>query len=90
MEIRAYNSCREAHGGPFDTFKDAFIWADKWLPGGILQEKWDEIESYEKELLEDGRTMIMETGGEDSCMAEDIVIFDALRFPPDEDGYIEW
>ena len=86
MRIMAYNAFRATHSGVLSDFSTAFQWARDNLP--ISPQRG--AVSYEKELIADGRTMVMEKGGDEKCFAEDVVIFDAERFPPDEDGYIEW
>lgn len=87
MQIRAYNATHDTHGGPFATFKEAVKWAEDNLPS-VEDDLFEEI--LEKELMEDGRTMVGEKGGGERMYAEDVVIFDADRYPPDEDGYIDW
>lgn len=90
MKLLAYNTVQETHGGPFDSFREAFKWAEENLPGGIPAHKLEMIDEYEEELLEDGRTMVGTVCCGDRCCEEDVVIFDAERHEPDEDGYIEW
>ena len=84
--IRAFNASRATIGGPFSDFEAAFQWAVKNLPMYRNQT----FSTCEKNFIDQGRVCIMEAGGENMSFAEDVVIFDDNRFPPDEDGYIDW